>query len=72
MTTHGPVLPVWTCAGCGRAWPCAIRRRELQAEYFRAPASLRLYLASCYLSASQDLSWASAGALRRRFFGWLP
>ncbi|QGL46081.1 hypothetical protein GCE86_02855 [Micromonospora terminaliae] len=72
MTDHGPVLPVWTCAGCGSPWPCPTRRRELLAEYDRAPVSLSIYMASHLVSAAQDMGWAPAGALHRRFLGWLP
>ena len=72
MTTHGPVLPIWTCAGCALPWPCPTRRRELQAGYASAPVSLALYLGSCMVAASQDLNWVSAGTLHQRFLGWLP
>lgn len=71
MTTRGPVLPIWTCAGCGAAWPCHTRRQELQAEYDKAPMSLALYMSSCLVSAMQDMGWAPAGLLHRRFVGWL-
>ncbi|GAB3072119.1 hypothetical protein GCM10027186_28770 [Micromonospora schwarzwaldensis] len=71
MTDHGPVLPLWTCAGCDLPWPCPARRRELLAEFRCARVSLSIYMASHLLSAMQDLSWASAGALHRRFLGWL-
>lgn len=72
MTTHGPVLPIWTCAGCELPWPCPTRRRELQAECDSAPVSLALYLGSCLVAASQDMTWTPAGTLRQRFLGWLP
>ncbi|WP_320067646.1 hypothetical protein [Micromonospora sp. RTGN7] len=72
MTDHGPVLPVWTCSGCGSPWPCLTRRRELLAEYDGAPVSLAIYLASRLVSATQDMGWAPATALHRRFIGWLP
>jgi hypothetical protein len=71
MTTHGPVLPTWSCAGCGRPWPCARRRIELRAEYDQAPVSLALYMGACLVSASHDLGWSTAGTLHRRFLGWL-
>ena len=72
MTTHGPVLPIWTCGGCGTPWPCRTRRKELAAEYEGAPVSLALYLGSCLVAATQDMAWAPAGQLHRRFLGWLP
>jgi hypothetical protein len=72
VTDHGPVLPVWTCAGCDSPWPCPTRRGELLAEYDGAPVSLALYMGSHLVSATQDMSWAPAGALYRRFLGWLP
>lgn len=72
VTTHGPTMPLWTCAGCSLPWPCATRRRELLAQYEEAPMSLALYMGSCFVTAAQDLSWAPAGLLRRRFLGWLP
>ncbi|WP_189040775.1 hypothetical protein [Micromonospora sonchi] len=52
MTAHGPVLPIWVCAGCGSLWPCRIRRRELLIEYEGAPVSLSIYMASRLVSAS--------------------
>ncbi|TDB76616.1 hypothetical protein E1165_06185 [Micromonospora sp. KC723] len=46
MSTHGPVLPVWSCGGCDLPWPCPDRRRKLRAEYADAPVSLALHLGS--------------------------
>lgn len=40
MTTHGPVLPIWSCGGCDAPWPCRTRQRELRAEFDDAPISL--------------------------------
>ncbi|MFU8855099.1 hypothetical protein ACNAW0_29660 [Micromonospora sp. SL1-18] len=71
MSTHGPVLPTWTCGGCGGPWPCPTRRRELRAEYADAPVSLALYLGAQLVRASADLHWLPAGALHRRFLGWV-
>lgn len=70
MTSHGPLLPLWTCSGCGAPWPCRTRRLELTAEYARAPASLSLLLRSYFVSAAQDLHWCPAGRLYQRFVGW--
>ncbi|MEV0154038.1 hypothetical protein AB0H57_09905 [Micromonospora sp. NPDC050686] len=70
MTTHGPVLPIWSCGGCDLPWPCPTRKRELRAEYADAPVSLALYLGSYLVQATEDMSWAPAGALHRRFIGW--
>ncbi|WP_307868024.1 hypothetical protein [Micromonospora sp. C95] len=70
MTTHGPVLPVWSCGGCDLPWPCPTRRRELCAEYADAPVSLALYLGGYLVQAAEDMPWAPAGALHRRFIGW--
>ena len=70
MTTHGPVMPIWSCAGCDAPWPCQTRRRELLAEYADAPVSLALYLGSYLVQAAEDLHWLPAGALHRRFLGW--
>ncbi|WP_239098127.1 hypothetical protein [Micromonospora qiuiae] len=72
VTAHGPVLPIWVCAGCGSPWPCRTRRRELLIEYEDAPVSLSIYMASCLVSATQDMGWEPAGVLHRRFLGWLP
>ncbi|MFF5171639.1 hypothetical protein ACFY3U_03270 [Micromonospora sp. NPDC000089] len=71
MTTHGPVPPTWSCGGCGLPWPCETRRRELRAEFDRAPVSLALYMGSHLVSAAADLAWLPAGALHRRFLGWV-
>ncbi|PWR14203.1 hypothetical protein DKT69_17530 [Micromonospora sicca] len=72
MTMHAPVVPIWTCGGCGAPWPCRTRRHELRAEYQGAPTSLALYMGSCLVAATQDMGWAPAGLLHRRFLGWLP
>lgn len=71
MTTHGPVLPVWTCGGCGAPWPCASRRQELRAEFDGAPVSLGLYMGAYLVWAAEDLVWLPAGELHRRFVGWV-
>ncbi|MGC5022190.1 hypothetical protein [Micromonospora sp. DT47] len=70
MTTHGPVMPIWSCGGCDLPWPCSTRRRELRAEYADAPVSLALYLGSYLVQAAEDMPWTPAGALHRRFLGW--
>ncbi|MET8354836.1 flavin reductase [Micromonospora sp. NPDC005206] len=70
MTTHHPIKPAWTCGGCAGEWPCQTRRRELRAEYDRAPVSLALYLAAQLVNAAQDLADVPAGHLHRRFLGW--
>ncbi|MEU2169485.1 hypothetical protein ABZ524_17500 [Micromonospora chersina] len=54
----------------GGGWPCRTRRQELQAEYEDAPISLALYMGSL-VAASQDMGWAPAGLLHRRFLGWV-
>ncbi|MEU1812855.1 hypothetical protein ABZ481_20500 [Micromonospora aurantiaca] len=70
MTTHGPVMPVWSCGGCDGPWPCPTRKRELRAEYADAPVSLALYLGSYLVQATEDMPWTPAGVLHRRFLGW--
>lgn len=40
MSIHLPARPGWTCRGCGDAWPCVTRQRELLAEYHGARVSL--------------------------------
>ncbi|MGW0216412.1 hypothetical protein ACWDXH_18675 [Micromonospora chokoriensis] len=70
MTSHGPVMPIWSCGGCNLPWPCPTRRRELRAEYADAPVSLALYLGAYLIQASEDMAWAPAGTLHRRFIGW--
>ncbi|WP_319956145.1 hypothetical protein [Micromonospora yasonensis] len=71
MTTHGPVMPIWSCGGCDLPWPCPTRRRELRAEYADAPVSLALYLGSYLVQATEDMPWTPAGVLHRRFLGWV-
>jgi hypothetical protein len=71
VTTHGPVLPIWSCGGCDAPWPCRTRQRELHAEFDDAPISLALYLSAQLVRASEDLTWVPVGALHRRFLGWL-
>ncbi|MGK5739266.1 hypothetical protein [Micromonospora sp. URMC 103] len=70
MTTHGPVMPIWSCGGCDLPWPCPTRKRELRAEYADAPVSLVLYLGSYLVQATEDMPWTPAGVLHRRFLGW--
>ncbi|GAB3174115.1 hypothetical protein GCM10027259_13640 [Micromonospora palomenae] len=70
MTAHGPVLPIWSCGGCGAPWPCVTRRRELRAEFEDAPVSLSLYMGAQLVRATADLTWAPAGTLHWRFLGW--
>lgn len=70
MTTHGPVMPLWSCGGCDLPWPCPTRRRELRAEYADAPVSMALYLGSYLVQATEDMPWTPAGALHHRFIGW--
>lgn len=71
VTAHGPVLPIWTCAGCGAPWPCPTRKRELRAEFDKAPVSLAIYMGSYLVWAAEDLSWVPAGGLHQRFVGWV-
>ncbi|MFG1800470.1 hypothetical protein ACGFI4_09905 [Micromonospora carbonacea] len=70
MTSHGPVLPRWTCGGCAAPWPCPTRQRTLRAEYAGATVSLAIHLGMCLVSATEDLPWVPAGELHRRFLGW--
>ncbi|WFE98856.1 hypothetical protein [Micromonospora sp. WMMD964] len=70
MSVHGPVMPMWSCGGCGLPWPCKTRKRELRAEYADAPVSLALYLGSYLVQATEDMHWTPAGVLHRRFLGW--
>ncbi|NJC72389.1 flavin reductase [Planosporangium thailandense] len=72
MTTlHVPLRPSWACAVCYQSWPCLSRRRQLIAEYDRAPASLSLLMSSYVVEAADDLHDAPAGTLHNRFLGWL-
>ncbi|GHJ13193.1 hypothetical protein TPA0908_11880 [Micromonospora sp. AKA38] len=71
MTAHVPVLPAWSCGGCGAPWPCATRRHELRVEFAGVPLSLALYMGSYLVWATEDLTWVSAGLLHRRFLGWV-
>lgn len=67
---HLPIRPDWTCAGCGAAWPCRTRQRQLIAHYHQAPVSLMIYLSGFFIEACQDLPRTAAGALHQRFLGW--
>lgn len=71
MSAHDPRRPSWTCFGCGGAWPCPTRQRQLHAEYAGNALSLAMYLGHCFMEASKDLPAVAAGDLHRRFFGWL-
>lgn len=70
MTTHGPMMPIWTCEGCNAPWPCRTRQQELRAEYEGASVSLALYMGAQLVCASRDLTWVPAGVLHLRFLGW--
>lgn len=70
VSTHDPIMPIWTCGGCGLPWPCRTRQRELRAEFEAAPVSLALYLGSYLVAATEDLTWIPASALHQRFLGW--
>jgi hypothetical protein len=73
MTTlHAPLRPSWACVVCYESWPCFSRRRQLTAEYDRAPVSLSLIMSSYFVEAADDLCDAPAGVLHVRFLGWLP
>jgi hypothetical protein len=71
VTAHGPVLPIWSCGGCGSPWPCPTRKRELRAEFDKAPVSLALYMGAQLVRAAEDLVWVPAGGLHKRFLGWV-
>ena len=70
MTTHGPIMPIWSCGGCDLPWPCPTRKGKLRAEYADALVSLALYLGSYLIQATEDMPWTPAGVLHRRFLGW--
>ncbi|MDG4782638.1 hypothetical protein O7614_23535 [Micromonospora sp. WMMD961] len=70
MSTHSPVLLIWSCGGCDLPWPCPTRRRELRAEYADTPVSLALYLGSYLVQPAEEMPWAPVGALHPRFIGW--
>ncbi|MEO3776458.1 hypothetical protein ABGB16_06320 [Micromonospora sp. B11E3] len=40
-------------------------------EFADAPMSLALYMGAQFARAAEDLTWAPAGTLHRRFLGWL-
>jgi hypothetical protein len=70
MSMHVPVRPAWTCAGCGQAWPCLTRKRQLLAEFAGARVSLMLYLSRFFVEACVDMPTTTSGTLYRRFFTW--
>jgi hypothetical protein len=72
VSVHAPTRPLWTCAGCSAAWPCASRRQQLLAQYPHDLLPAALYLAACLVEAAYDLPDVPAGELYRRFLGWLP
>ncbi|GIJ79140.1 hypothetical protein SAMN05443287_101589 [Micromonospora phaseoli] len=69
---HLPSPPAWTCTGCGREWPCAVKQSQLLAEFGGARAALAVYLGSCLLAAARDLPGLPLARARNRFLGWLP
>jgi hypothetical protein len=70
MTVHIPIRPSWLCAGCGDAWPCRFKQRELIAEYAGGEVSLRVLMAMRHCDAAGDLPEVPAGELYQRFVGW--
>ncbi|WP_433532306.1 hypothetical protein ACQPYA_09850 [Micromonospora sp. CA-263727] len=69
---HLPSPPEWTCTGCGREWPCAVKQSQLLAEFGGARAALAVYLGSCLFAAARDLPGMPLAHARSRFLGWLP
>ncbi|MGK5444546.1 hypothetical protein ACSNN7_22360 [Micromonospora sp. URMC 105] len=69
---HDPMTPSWQCRDCGSEWPCSRRRQILLDEYRQQSTNLRVYLATCLTSATQDLAASPAADLRTRFLGWVP
>ena len=69
---HLPSPPDWTCTGCGREWPCAVKQSQLLAEFGGARAALAVYLGSCLVAATRDLPGLPLTRARNRFLGWLP
>lgn len=71
VNLHQPVRPVWSCASCGREWPCPSRRGQLLAEYDGALVSLSVTMSSYLYEAVGDLPKVYAGELYQRFLGWI-
>ena len=69
MSDHTPNPPGWTCRACADPWPCAPRRAELLTEYEKTRPALYFFLASCMVSALEDLQ---EEPLHGRFLGWVP
>lgn len=63
--------PGWTCAGCGRDWPCADLRPRLLAEYAGNRVGLSVLLGSYLFDAVADLPGAPLAQLHPRFLGWI-
>jgi hypothetical protein len=65
---HVAVRPSWSCAGCRRAWPCAVARAEL-ADVF-GPVALATYAVERMTEAALDLPDVTAAELFDRFLVW--
>jgi hypothetical protein len=70
VSAHQPIRPGWTCTGCGAAWPCGTRRRQLAAESTGARVSRMLFLAACFVDACSDMPHETVGALYSRSLLW--
>jgi hypothetical protein len=71
MTIHLPRRPAWTCLGCGAAWPCETRKKQLLAEYDGTPVSLGLLMSSYLNDAMHDLPPCAEHHPYQRFLGWI-
>ncbi|MEV6598883.1 hypothetical protein AB0M36_18785 [Actinoplanes sp. NPDC051346] len=72
MDDHFPLRPLWDCANCGQAWPCANAKADLTLAYVGNQTALLIFLSLRKWDAFED--FATAGAvpsdLHERFVGW--
>jgi hypothetical protein len=71
VAAHQPTRPGWQCQTDNEDFPCSALR-EYVLETFRSEQDRALYMSGYWQFAIVELPKpAKAGAIHRRFFGWI-
>jgi hypothetical protein len=68
---HVPARPDWSCRGCGQAWPCIVRKRQLKYVYQGNPIGLGNQLRLLLGQAREELPALTEEELAERFLHWV-